>query len=195
MKAASTLGSSTGLPDAVLDRPYEWNLQIDEINIPLGSGHAGRRIADLAIRKTYDCSIMAIDRQGFLITNPTAEERLYAGDKLLLVGAPEQLSQAEQALRTPLTRATEDFEQIGMEPVDAPSHSPAIGKTLHELNVPGRFNIQVCAIERDGNRNLSPASTNEIRAGDKLLVLGPHESIQSFRNFLSANQPDTEISL
>lgn len=134
---------------------------------------------------------MAIDRQGFLITNPTADERLYAGDKLLLVGGPDQLSKAEQALRSPLVTATEDLEQIAMEPVDAPAEGPAIGKTLGELNLSARFGIQVCGIERDGTRNLSPASTNEIRPDDKLLVLGPHESIQSFRNFLWTNQSDS----
>ena len=186
MKAASTLGSSTGLTGTVLERPQEWNLQIDEVVIPFASEHAGRRIADLAIRQNFGCSIMAIDRQGFLIANPTAEERLYAGDKLLLVGGPEELGRAEQMLRGAATRATEDLEYFAMETVEAPGYGAGIGKTLSELNLPGRFGIQVCGIERAGVRNLAPASTNQIMAGDKVLALGPHEGIQAFRDFLWA---------
>ena len=34
-----------------------------------------------------------IDRQGLLIANPTADERLFSGDKLLLLGGAEQLAQ------------------------------------------------------------------------------------------------------
>jgi CPA2 family monovalent cation:H+ antiporter-2 len=187
MKAAATLGSSTGLPGTVLERPQEWNLQIDEVTIPFASQHAGRRISDLAIRKNLGCSIMTIDRQGFLITNPTADERLYAGDKLLIVGAPEQLSKTEQLLRGGShARVSEELEHITMETVDAPDQSAAVGRSLGELNLPARFGIQICGIERDGARLLAPSSDTQLRAGDKILVLGPHEGIQAFRNELSA---------
>ena len=188
MKAAATLGSSTGLPGAVLERPQQWNLQIDEVIIPFASEHAGRRISDLAIRKNLGCSIMTIDRQGFLITNPTADERLYAGDRLLIVGSPEQLSRTEQLLRGSATaRPAEELEHIAMETIDTPDQSAALGRTLAELNLPARFGIQICGIERDGARLLVPSSDNQLRPGDKLLVLGPHEGIQALRNELTPN--------
>jgi Trk K+ transport system NAD-binding subunit len=102
----------------------------------------------------------------------------------LLVGTAEQLGEGEQLLRTAGTRSTEDFAEIAMETVEAPEQGPGIGKRLSELNLPQRFGIQVCAVERGGKRDLRPESTFEIRAGDKLLALGPHEGILAFRNFL-----------
>lgn len=183
MKAASTLGSSSGLPGAVVERPQEWNLQVDEVTIPSGSEHVGRRIAELAIRQSCGCSIMAIDRQGFLIANPGADDRVFAGDKLLLVGAVEQLAKAEQVLRGAATvPVSDEFEYFTMETVEAPNEGAVVGKTLAELNLPARFGIQICGIERRGERLVAPASESKVQGQDKLLVLGPHDGIQGFRN-------------
>jgi CPA2 family monovalent cation:H+ antiporter-2 len=185
MKAASTLGASTGLPNSVLERPQEWNLQIDEVTMPFASEHAGRKISDLAIRKNLGCSVMAIDRQGFLITNPTADERLFAADKLLLLGTSEQLALTEQFLRAPTGSSRRDeFEQIAMETLEVPERSPEIGKSLNDLNPVARFGIQICGIERGGARILVPSSTERLAGGDKLLLLGAHENIQGFRSHL-----------
>jgi CPA2 family monovalent cation:H+ antiporter-2 len=185
VKAASTLGATSGLPAAMIERPQEWELQIDEIVLPFRTEHAGRRIAELAIRKKFGCSIMSIDRQGFLIANPTADERLFSGDKLLLLGSAEQLAPAEQFLRgSGGAKQASEFETITMEAVEVPEGSASTGKTLAELNLIGRFGIQVCAIERSGKRIPVPSSTEQLLGKDKLLLLGAHENIQSMRQQL-----------
>ncbi|MGV3772725.1 MAG: cation:proton antiporter [Verrucomicrobiales bacterium] len=186
MKAASTLGSSTGLPPSVLEQPQRWNLQIDEVTLPLGSDHAGRCISELGIRKNLRCSIMTIDRQGYLITNPAAEDKLFSGDKLLLLGAPEQLSQAEQFLRGVGGVARSDaLADITMETVQVPQGSSVMGQTLQEANLATRFHVQICGIERNGSRLLTLSSSEKFLSGDTLLLLGAHENIQRLGNFLS----------
>jgi CPA2 family monovalent cation:H+ antiporter-2 len=187
MKAAATMGASAGLPPSVLDQPQKWNLQIDEVILPLDSDHAGRTIADLAIRKNLNCSIMTIDRQGFLITNPGADEKVYSGDKLLLLGTPERLALTEQFLRG-LTkpRQHDDLANITMETIVVPEGSGVARKTLAEVNPVTRFGIQVCGVQRAGSPILVPSSGEQIIPGDTLLLLGTHENIQSFGTHLSA---------
>jgi CPA2 family monovalent cation:H+ antiporter-2 len=187
VKAASTLGATSGLPASVLERPQEWDLQIDEVILPFRTEHSGRSIAELGIRKRFGCSIMSIDRQGFLIVNPTAEERLFSGDKLLLLGNAEQLAPAEQFLREPGgNRRTGEFETIAMEAVKVSEKSSSAGKSLAELNLVGRFGVQVCAIERDGKRIPVPSSTEHLLGKDRLLLLGAHQSIQTIREHLGS---------
>lgn len=194
MKAASTLGASSGLPASVLEQPQAWNLQIDELVMPFRSAHSGRSISELGIRSEFGCSVMAIDRQGFHIANPHGQEKLFPGDKLLLLGTGEQLARAEPFLRGTIARNSQsEFEQIGMETVAIPESSPDLGKTLAELNLTGRFGIQVCGIERSGERVLIPPSTERLKPGDRLLLLSTHQKILQFQAYLQ-NGPGPIVS-
>ena len=193
MKAAATLGSSSGLPASVLEQPQEWNLEIDEVPLPFRTEHAGRRISELGLRREFGVSVMAIDRQGHLMANPEGTEKLYAGDKLLLLGGRDQLSQAEQLLRstgTPRGALNGEFDQIAMEIVTIPAQSDS-EPTLANLNLATRYGIQVCGIDREGTRTLIPSFSERIRPGDRLLVLGTHDRIQRWRSDLV--QPTAEI--
>jgi CPA2 family monovalent cation:H+ antiporter-2 len=198
MKAASTLGSSSGLPASVLERPQEWNLEIDEVTLAFRTEHAGRTIAALELRSRFGCSVMAIDRQGHLIPNPDGKEKLYAGDKLLLLGRRNQLSDAEQLLRgtgTARGGVNGEFDQIAMETVSIPDHTPQA--TLAELNLPQHYGIQVCGIDRTGTRFLIPACEEQIIPGDRVLVLGTHDRIQRWRSALAevSSKPEEHISV
>jgi CPA2 family monovalent cation:H+ antiporter-2 len=195
MKAASTLGSNSGLSRSVLEQPQEWNLEIDEVTLPFRTEHAGRCIADLALRRAFGVSIMAIDRQGHLICNPDGVEKLYANDKLLLLGGRDQLSDAEQLLRgtnTPRGSVNVDFDQIAMETVMLP---PTLGEpTLSELNLASRYGLQICGIERAGKRTLIPSFAERLFPGDRLLVLGTHDRIQRWRSDLAEPAVQPEVA-
>jgi CPA2 family monovalent cation:H+ antiporter-2 len=186
MKAASTPGSTSGLPATILERPQEWNLEIDELTLAFSTAHAGRSIAELNIRKRFGCSIVAIERQGLILPNPSARERLYGGDKLLLLGTGEQLPVAAQFLHEG-ARGDADaagFEDVGMETLTVPEHAPHLGRTLMEWGLIERHGIQVCGIQRGEQRLLIPSSEERILAGDRLLLLGPHDKIRDFRTML-----------
>lgn len=190
MKAASTLGSNSGLPSSVLEQPQEWNLEIDEVTLPLRSELSGRTLAQLALRSRFGVSIMAIDRQGHLIPNPDGAEKLYSSDKLLLLGGRDQLIETEQLLRAIAVHKgslNSDFEQIAMETVIIPQLHET--PSLSDLNLTTRFNIQVCGIQRDGKRTLIPSFNERLQSGDRLLILGTHQQIQRWRNELA--QPFT----
>lgn len=192
MKAASTPGSASGLPVSVLERPQEWNLQIDEVTLPFMTVHAGRTIGELGIRKNLGCSILAIERQGLLIPNPSAARQLFAGDKLLLLGTGEQLPVAEQFLVGP-SGADGDatgFDDIAMENFTVPDESTGLNGTLRDLRLVERFGIQVCGIQRGSDRILVPSSGERILGGDRLLLLGAHDHIRDFCTFVRLGSPD-----
>lgn len=186
MKAASTPGSSSGLPATILERPQEWNLQIDELALPFATAHAGRTIAELNIRKRFGCSVVAIERQGLVMPNPSARERLYAGDKLLLLGTAEQLPRAGQFLQDGARTGADapGFDDVAMETLTVPEGAEGLGRALKEWQLVERFGIQVCGIQRNGQRLLIPSSEERIVAGDRLLLLGTHDKIRDFRTAL-----------
>lgn len=60
---------------------------------------AGQLIRELNLRARSGVSIVALDRGGRRIVNPGPDEELQAGDKILLLGEPEQIRQARSLLQ------------------------------------------------------------------------------------------------
>lgn len=77
------------------------------------------------------------------------------------------------------------FEGLG-EPIAVtigPS-SPAIGKTLAELNLRGVTGATVLAIHREGSPALIPSADERLRANDVLAIAGTTEAIEAARALL-----------
>ncbi|NBQ44185.1 MAG: hypothetical protein EBU23_17415 [Mycobacteriaceae bacterium] len=82
------------------------------LSVPGSSPVVGKLIRELALRSSSGASIVAIERQGESLINPGPDEELRADDRLLLLGAQEQLNRAGKYL-----------EQLGLVP--AGSHQPS----------------------------------------------------------------------
>jgi CPA2 family monovalent cation:H+ antiporter-2 len=192
LKTASSPAQAAGMTLALLDRPEEWNLDIDEVTLPSQTQHAGRTIREVNLRRSTGCSIVGIDRHGFTLNNPSADERLYPGDRILLLGSPEQLATAEGVLTggTAANAIGQSFSELTNESIRIPEASPYVGKTLVQLDLMRRFSVQICGIKRGQERRVLPAGGDQILGGDLLLLLGTHDRIRECRRWLA--QPPAE---
>jgi CPA2 family monovalent cation:H+ antiporter-2 len=68
------------------------------VTITADSQSAGKLIAEVQLRTRTGASIVGIERNGESITNPGPDEELQSGDKVLLLGTPDQLGLAKIAL-------------------------------------------------------------------------------------------------
>ncbi|HEU4725876.1 MAG TPA: TrkA C-terminal domain-containing protein, partial [Candidatus Eisenbacteria bacterium] len=57
--------------------------------------------------------------------------------------------------------------------------APAVGKTLLELDVRGRTRALVIAVVRDGKHTLGPEADFTFQAGDILVLVGDHQSLDA----------------
>ncbi len=55
---------------------------------------------------------------------------------------------------------------------------------LRELNLTGRFGVQVIAINRGGKVEISPRAEEELRTHDKIVVIGMAHAIDDLRRYL-----------
>jgi len=188
----AAIGAGVAIP--LLDQQDVWNLEMDEVTLPAQSEHGGRRIRELALRQRVGCSIIGMNRSGFVITNPSADEVLYPGDRLLLLGTTEQLTRAEQVLTagTQVSEAGEAFGDLTDETVRVPANCAVSGRALQELDLIRRFGVQLCGIQRGRERLIMPGATATLEAGDRLLVVGIHDRIQEFRAWLEATPAAAE---
>jgi CPA2 family monovalent cation:H+ antiporter-2 len=71
---------------------------------------------------------------------------------------------------------TPDHEQPRLRTIVATDGAACVGKTLESLNLAG-LEVQVTAIRRTGERQVSPAPEAMVKAGDVLVLLGTQESL------------------
>lgn len=62
--------------------------------------------------------------------------------------------------------------------LDVPAPKTWIGKTLRELNVRAKLEVNIIAVENDGKTNVSPTADYAVREGDTLVILGDNVALE-----------------
>jgi monovalent cation:H+ antiporter-2, CPA2 family len=172
----------------------EWNLHMVDCTLPDLADVQGRRIAELDLRARFGCSVVGIERQGYMIPLPTPDAVLYPRDKVLLMGTTEQVKAGREFLAGVSGSPVADsvFEEVRMEAVVLPAWSRAAGKTLGLLSPAQNHGVQVAGVHRGGLRILNPSAQEMLRAGDEILVLGTPVQIGEFKQWLRERVGETQ---
>jgi CPA2 family monovalent cation:H+ antiporter-2 len=67
--------------------------EIITLKVGSDSVFVGQKLSEIDIRKRFDVTLLAIGREGNIQTNPSGEETILAGDKLILFGSPEKIQE------------------------------------------------------------------------------------------------------
>jgi len=169
-----------------LERHEAWNVRILDCVLPDLTDAQGKTIAELDLRATTGCSVVGIDRQGFMIALPAPDTVLFPRDRVLLMGSAEQVQKARELLaRVSDTTGFESvFEDVQMESMKVPEWSQAVGMALSEIAPTKTFGVQIAGVNRRGARMLNPSAEETIQAEDELLVLGTPKQTDEFRTWL-----------
>ncbi len=168
-----------------------WGLRLEEFVVHDSADYAGCDLAQLAIPGRFGCSVIEVERNGYVITRTGPDLRIYPGDKLLLLGDPTGLTAARTFLgsdRKPVDDA-EEFSGSILQTHSLPS-GPHAGKTLAELQVARETGVRVVGIHRGTTKIINPGGDERLAAGDELLVVGTLEELRDFRRWLRAT-PET----
>ena len=169
----------------------EWNLHMIDCTLPDLADCQGKQIAELDLRARFGCSVVGIERQGFMIPLPPPDSVLYPRDKVLLLGTTEQVKAGRKFLGavSGVNGLDSVFEEVRMEAVVVPEWSRAGGRTLGELSPGQNHGVQIAGVHRGGLRILNPSAQETLRGGDEILVLGTPVQITEFKAWLR-ERPD-----
>lgn len=189
MTATATKLTGTSAP--WLHSHEDWNLQIADCMLPDLADCQGRKIAEMDLRSRFGCSVVGIERQGFMITLPPPDTVLYPRDRVLLMGTTEQVRAGRQLLVGVSGAAVADsmFEEVSMESIEVPAWSRAAGHSLMELSPAQNHGVQIAGIHRDGQRILNPGGQEVIKPGDEILALGAPVQIREYKAWVR-EQPE-----
>ncbi|MEO7415406.1 MAG: cation:proton antiporter [Opitutaceae bacterium] len=174
----------------------DWNLQIIDCVLPDLADSQGKKITELDLRARFGCSVVGIERQGFMIPLPPPDSILYPRDKVLLLGTADQVRAGRDALVkvTGVAVLDSQFEEVWMQSLMVPGWSRAAGHTLGELSPAQKHGVQIAGVNHGGQRVLNPSAHETILANDELLVLGTPVQIREFKLWLEEQAEDSIIA-
>ncbi len=170
----------------------DWNLHMIDCVLPDLADAQGRKIAELDLRARFGCSVVGIERQGYMIPLPPPDAVLYPRDRVLLMGTTEQVKAGKAFLGAVSGNTDSLYEEVLMESIKIPLRSPATGRTLAELSLARTYGVQIAGVNHRGMRVLNPSAEERLQAGDEVLALGTPAQIQAFRSWLVEAGPAAE---
>lgn len=177
-----------------LDQGLEsWNMRLEDYVIPDDAAYAGCDLAQLAIPTRFGCSVIEVERNGYVITRTGPDLRIYPGDKLLLLGKTEGLAAARDFLHSEKKTAEEGSDEFrgSILQTHALPAGPHSGKTLAELQIARETGVRVVGIQRGNTQIINPGGNQTVETGDGLLVVGTLDELRAFRRWLRGGSETT----
>ena len=167
-------------PDGI----YHLEERLMVVRLPEDSSLVGKSLTESRLGDAFGMGVMGIIRQGKTQLMPDPNERLEAGDALLVKGKRDDLLTVDglQSLRiesdaSPELSELESAEVGLMEAVLSP-HTTLVGKTLREIHFRVKYGLSVLAIWREGRAYYSNLGEMALRFGDAFLLHGSRERIR-----------------
>ncbi|HIK04048.1 MAG TPA: cation:proton antiporter [Trichormus sp. M33_DOE_039] len=138
--------------------------------LPADSPLIGMSLEEADVRYLTGVSLMAIRRaNGEEIDYPNQETKLEAGDRLLVVGASEELAALAELAQG---KVAIPGENSACQWITVDAHTPILGKTIAELTQHLESGVQIQSMRRDGKFIRCPDSSMDLRANDQVLLCG-----------------------
>ena len=154
------------------------------VRVPPGSVLAESDLVESRLGNAFGLTVVGILRGGELLVMPSPEEKVRAGDLLLLQGSPRDLEvlaglqELEISEQTPALAAELESQQVGVTEVLLAPRTRLAGRTLADLLFRDRYGVTVLAVWREGHPHRSGLQDLPLHFGDALLVYGHRRQLE-----------------
>ena len=159
-----------------------WDTHLTELTVSPESEVVGQTLASLMIREKFGVNIAMIERGRNSIPTPGRDERLYPNDKLLLIGADDQLAAVKAILEVdvPETESEKNFpdKEMTLQKVVVNLESPVYGLSIRNAGIREKAQALIVGIERGSERILNPSSDFTFDNGDIIWIVGNNKKIK-----------------
>lgn len=165
------------LPESV-----DWPVSFLELRIRSDASSAGQTIRELPL-STLGISILAVSRGGRISYEPTPDFTIFPADRLLLMGHPAGLKDAENILNQVEAQSdTEDTDRFDIAEIRVSEDSDFSGKSLAELHFRQKFGATLVGIRRGQDQITTINPAERLQGGDCLIVIGKPSTIKELKD-------------
>jgi len=152
-----------------------WDTHLTELIVAPESSLVGKSLIELAVREKYGVNIALIERGNKMIPTPSRDERLYPGDKVMLIGTDDQLAAINQLFQGAVKENEETYfpkKDMTLQKIVISSSSPVFAQSIRESGIREQTQGLVVGIERKGIRILNPDSNLIFENEDIVWIVG-----------------------
>jgi len=170
-------------PARELAHRYRLDHRIFLMRVPQASVLVGKSLAESRLGDVLGLGVVGIVRDGRTQLLPEPDERLIAGDGLLVRGDEDALEvfhglqQLETDEQAPPTIEMLETVRTGLAEVILSPRTSLAGTTLRQIDFRERYGVHVLAILREGRALRSNLRDVPLRFGDALLLFGRHQKL------------------
>jgi di/tricarboxylate transporter len=163
-------------PAVAMGEALDVQAYITEARVPEGSPAAGKTIAALGGHEEEDVLVTAVLRGGRTYPDLARSTKLRKGDIVLLEGPPDALERliARESLELEGQdrRVGDRREEVGVIEAVIGTDSILIGEAAGRLELHRRYDINLLAVSRSGQRFVKRLRDIRLRAGDVIVLQG-----------------------
>jgi Trk K+ transport system NAD-binding subunit len=165
-----------------LPEQINWPISFLEVRIKSDAAVVGQSIRDLPLRTIAGVSILAVSRGGQVYYDTEPDFRIYPGDRLLIMGPPGGLKDAEEALNElELRREHQDKDRFEIAEIAVADHSELSGKSLMDISFRQKYGVNLIGIRRGKEQITAIHPAQQLLAGDRLIVIGKTEIVGNLK--------------
>lgn len=165
------------LPESV-----DWPVSFLELRIRSDASAAGQTIRELPL-SGLGISILAVSRGGRTFYEPEPNFMIFPADRLLLMGHPAGLKDAENLLNQLEAQGNaEGTDPFDIAEIKVSENSDFSGKSLAELQFRQKFGATLAGIRRGQDQITTINPEERLHAGDCLIVIGRSSTIKELKN-------------
>ena len=163
---------------------YHLEERLVAMRLPEDSPLVDKTLVESRLGDAFGLGVMGIVREGVTHPMPDPEERLAAGDLLLVKGRSEDvmilegLQSLEIDTEPPPDLAELESEHVGLMEAALSPRTTLAGKTLRQILFREKYGLSVLAIWRQGRAYRSDLRDMALQFGDALLLYGPREQLR-----------------
>lgn len=159
----------------------EYNISQKIVTVSPYFQFAGSTLREMPFRKTSGANVIKIQRGGRSIVIPSGSEKIFPGDRLLVVGTDEQLASFEKIMDlNTIVPVQEEKEDFVVQAVSIQKGSFLEGKTLRDTDMRAS-GCMVVSVLSNGVFHTNPTADYDFKEGDVAWIAGEKSSVEWYK--------------
>jgi Kef-type K+ transport system membrane component KefB/K+/H+ antiporter YhaU regulatory subunit KhtT len=165
-----------------LPKNVNWPIAFLEVRIRSDASVAGNTIREIPLRPMTGVSILAVSRAGRVYYDPGPDFQIYPGDRLIIMGPPGELREAETMLNhLKLAGALGASDRFEISEVRVADDSKLSKQSLAELRFRQTYGVTLVGIRRGKDQITTINPAERLLAGDCLIVIGTTGAVSNLK--------------
>lgn len=158
-----------------------WNIELIPLKVSADSEFIGKPLSQLRTHENWTLRIALIIRGSKKILAPKAQDLIYPGDQLFVLGDFEDIENFRKKVEFQASASNDIDSDYGLDSFVVSKDDPWCNLKIAESNIREEFDALIVGVESQEQRIVNPASDFLLSEGSRIWLVGSKKLIREFR--------------